>query len=91
MAKFIKEVTKEVLDVEGIQKALQWHKAMSAKPIRVVMSPDTECELAVCLGYFRIKISSVDGKRVGTKTFMGCPIDHNNDLSFGEVLFTVEL
>ena len=103
MAKFIKEVKREVLDVEGIKKAVLWHKAMSAKPPRMVISHETEKELCMCFLHYGVRISDCvnrDNASDSTsarmafnhfKTFDGCTIDYNDGLSFGEILFTVEL
>lgn len=91
MAKFIKEVTKEVLDVESIKKAVALNKAMCIKTPRMVISHVTERELAVCLGFYSVAVTRMGEDLVRSRTFMGCPIDYNNSLSFGEVLFTVEL
>lgn len=91
MAKFIKEVTKEVLDVESLGRAVTVKKAMLSygKP-RIVMSTETyralEAENAAVRTRLRFPYTMLE-----CVTFCNCPIDRNDSLSFGEVLFTREL
>ncbi len=88
MAKFIKVIKTEVLDVDEIVKAAKWNLCRTASEVRMVMSRDTYIELHVAIPHL------VFQARYGGKPFMkfcGCPIDYNDSLGFGEILFTVEL
>ena len=89
MAKFTKVIKTEVLDVEALIRTTQHHlSSLVLKKPRLVMSSDTKREL-------REATKDPGWTFVGTPVrpcyFMGCEIDINDSLGFGEVLFTVTL
>ena len=88
MTKFTKVIKTEVLDVDEIIKATKWNMCRTASPVRMVMSHDTERELYTAIPNFEFHVRH--GAKSFTK-FCGCPIDYNDSLGFGEILFTVEL
>jgi hypothetical protein len=89
---FIKEVKKEALDTKALHEAICRETAMTRlytgpyRPIRLVMSCATRAELIRACE--TLVINSSTGKK---ETYEGCTIDINESLSFGDILFTMEL
>lgn len=93
MPKFVKTVTSEVIDVCAISEALHFHRAIHpvAAGLRMVISSATKQAITAKFDCTKIPPMStiVTFKRVNM--FEGCPVDINDSLEFGEVLFTAEL
>ena len=90
--KFVKEVKKEVLDIDALKKSINFHKAQANglryRNMRLVMSAATKEELineCIKSGVAIIPDNPDD------EYFMGCHLDTNNFLNFGEVRFALEL
>lgn len=93
--KFVKEVKKEVLDVDALHKQIKRGEGIiiswSGKWLRprLVMSHNTKQELIrECNAFGQYACYGGGG---GKETFEGCDIDINDSLSFGEILFSMEL
>ena len=85
---YIKEVKVEKLDVDKLRDGIWRHEAFWATSPRLVMSHSTRREL-ICMTDTLVRPILADEKH--SEEFMGCPIDINDSLGFGEVLFTSEL
>lgn len=91
MGMFIKTVTKEVVDVGKISDALRAARNLSRgdSSLRLVMSERTKQAIKSEFVPFGPMSTVVSFKC--SDLFEGCPVDTNNALEFGEVLFTKSL
>lgn len=93
MPKFTKTVTCEMLDVCAISEAL--HSCRTRRPvkagIRMVMSGATKQAIITKFDSTTLPPMSTIVTFKRTDLFEGCPVDTNDSLEFGEVLFTYEL
>ena len=88
MPKFVKTATSEVLDVRAISEALHVRRAVVGRErdVRLVMSATTREAIR------REPVSVlVMAPATCADRFEGRPVDINDSLEFGEVLFTCNL
>ena len=90
MPKFVKTVTSEVIDVCAISEALHFHRAIHpvTAGIRMVMSSATQQAITAKFDRATLPPMSTIVTFKRTALFEGCPVDTNDSLEFGEVLFT---
>lgn len=108
MAKFIKEVTREEIDLEALEKAV-YKLRNEPHPLHTYECPVCHYLTKTSLKKFALRLVMSKGtwdelkRRVMSGTWceippqplhgeiFGCPVDINDGLGFGDVLFTVDL